>query len=163
LDGEALHDVCAALRPLLAQSTAFIVAHDCETMQLAKRVLFLENGRLAGDGTHDELFARNARYRALWDEQSGQPRIAPSDATREVAIHSPATPAPTSLADQEQRERADGSGAMVPSLERPRAGTADAGYPIEIELANGRRIRVYATADMTALLRIVEALESRRV
>jgi ABC-type multidrug transport system fused ATPase/permease subunit len=48
--------------------TSFIVTHNLETLQLADRVLFLENGRLAGDGTHAALYREHARYRALWEE-----------------------------------------------------------------------------------------------
>jgi ABC-type transport system involved in cytochrome bd biosynthesis fused ATPase/permease subunit len=46
------------------------VTHNLETIQLADRVLFLENGRLAADGTHAALYREHARYRALWEEGS---------------------------------------------------------------------------------------------
>jgi subfamily B ATP-binding cassette protein MsbA len=68
LDGEALQLVRAALRPLMDGCTTFVVTHNPETIQLADRVLFLENGQLAGDGTHEALYRENARYRALWEE-----------------------------------------------------------------------------------------------
>ena len=65
---EALQLVSAALRPLMRGCTTFVVTHTLETLQLAGRVLFLENGRLAGDGTHNTLYRENAAYRALWEE-----------------------------------------------------------------------------------------------
>jgi subfamily B ATP-binding cassette protein MsbA len=68
LDGEALQLVRTALRPLMEGCTTFVVTHNLETIQLADRVLFLENGQLAGDGMHETLYAENARYRALWEE-----------------------------------------------------------------------------------------------
>jgi ABC-type multidrug transport system fused ATPase/permease subunit len=68
LDGEALQLVRAALRPLMDGCTTFVVTHNPDTILLADRVLFLENGELAGDGTHAALYAANARYRALWEE-----------------------------------------------------------------------------------------------
>jgi ABC-type multidrug transport system fused ATPase/permease subunit len=70
LDGEALQLVRAALKPLMEGSTSFIVTHNPETIELANRVLFLENGELAGDGTHEALYRANARYRALWEDES---------------------------------------------------------------------------------------------
>ncbi|MDQ4079581.1 MAG: ABC transporter ATP-binding protein/permease [Gemmatimonadota bacterium] len=70
LDGEALQLIRTALRQLMAGSTALIVTHNTETLQLATRVLFLENGALVGDGTHEALFSANAQYRALWEDQS---------------------------------------------------------------------------------------------
>ncbi len=68
LDGEALQLVRAALRPLMQGCTTFLVTHNPETIELADRVLFVENGRLAGDGTHEALYVQNASYRALWEE-----------------------------------------------------------------------------------------------
>jgi ABC-type multidrug transport system fused ATPase/permease subunit len=69
LDGEALQLVRAALRPLMAGCTTFLVTHNPETIELANRVLFLENGKLTGDGTHAALYEDNASYRALWQEE----------------------------------------------------------------------------------------------
>jgi subfamily B ATP-binding cassette protein MsbA len=68
LDGEALQLVRAALRSLMHGCTSFVVTHNPETIQLADRVLFLENGQLAGDGTHEALYHESPRYRALWEE-----------------------------------------------------------------------------------------------
>jgi ATP-binding cassette, subfamily B, bacterial len=76
LDGEALGHVCRALERLMAGRTTFIVTHNAETIRLASRVLFLEQGRLAGTGTHEALYTGNARYKALWDEKAGGRRAA---------------------------------------------------------------------------------------
>jgi ABC-type multidrug transport system fused ATPase/permease subunit len=70
LDGEALKHIRTALRSLMAGRTTFLVTHNLETLQLASRVLFLEQGRLVADGTHETLYAGVASYKALWDEQS---------------------------------------------------------------------------------------------
>jgi ABC-type multidrug transport system fused ATPase/permease subunit len=70
LDGEALQLIRAALRPLMEGCTSFIVTHNPEVIQLAERVLFLENGQLVGDGTHEALYSESARYRMLWEEGS---------------------------------------------------------------------------------------------
>jgi ABC-type multidrug transport system fused ATPase/permease subunit len=86
LDGEALQLVRAALRPLMRGCTTFLVTHNPETIQLAERVLFLENGELVGDGTHDALYAGNARYRALWEEGE-QARRAPARDPAVAAAH----------------------------------------------------------------------------
>jgi ABC-type multidrug transport system fused ATPase/permease subunit len=81
LDGEALQIIRAAVRPLMAGCTSFIITHNRETVQLAHRVLFLENGELVGDSTHEALYRENVRYRALWEEDSrghrGAERSAP--------------------------------------------------------------------------------------
>jgi ATP-binding cassette subfamily B protein len=61
VDTEAL--VEAALRRVLATTTALIVAHRPSTVALADRVAVLENGRIVGVGTHSELLRDNEHYR----------------------------------------------------------------------------------------------------
>jgi ATP-binding cassette subfamily B protein len=61
VDTEAL--VEAALRRVLATTTALIVAHRPSTVALADRVAVLEAGRIVGVGTHSELLRDNAHYR----------------------------------------------------------------------------------------------------
>ena len=71
VDTEAL--VEAALRRVLASTTALIVAHRPSTVMLADRVALLENGRVTAVGTHSELLASSEHYRfvisSLEDEQ----------------------------------------------------------------------------------------------
>ncbi|CAM5684998.1 ABC transporter ATP-binding protein OS=Streptomyces alboniger OX=132473 GN=CP975_24975 PE=4 SV=1 [Streptomyces alboniger] len=52
----------AALRRVLADTTALIVAHRPSTVQLADRVALLSGGRVAAVGTHQELLRDNAEY-----------------------------------------------------------------------------------------------------
>jgi ATP-binding cassette subfamily B protein len=61
VDTEAL--VEAALRRVLASTTALVVAHRPSTVQLADRVALLENGRITAVGTHSQLLATNDHYR----------------------------------------------------------------------------------------------------
>lgn len=55
----------AALRRVLATTTALVVAHRPSTVLLADRVALLSGGRIAAVGTHDELLHGSAEYRAL--------------------------------------------------------------------------------------------------
>ncbi|MFH8804853.1 ABC transporter ATP-binding protein [Streptomyces sp. NPDC017936] len=55
----------AALREVLADTTALIVAHRPSTVLLADRVALLSNGRIAAVGTHQELLRDNAEYAHL--------------------------------------------------------------------------------------------------
>ena len=61
VDTEAM--VEDALRTVLAETTALIVAHRPSTVQLADRVALLENGRITAVGKHSELLATNEHYR----------------------------------------------------------------------------------------------------
>ncbi|MFC8272416.1 ABC transporter ATP-binding protein [Streptomyces sp. NPDC057271] len=46
--------------------TTLIVAHRLTTAARADRVILMAHGRVAEDGTHDELLARGGRYAELW-------------------------------------------------------------------------------------------------
>ncbi|MBK4348317.1 ABC transporter ATP-binding protein [Lacisediminihabitans changchengi] len=76
VDTEAL--VEAALRRVLASTTALIVAHRPSTVNLADRVALLEGGRVTAVGTHSELIATNDHYRfvisSLEDEEKREQR-----------------------------------------------------------------------------------------
>jgi ATP-binding cassette subfamily B protein len=61
VDTEAL--VEEALRHVLADTTALIVAHRPSTVALADRVALLERGRITAVGTHSELLKTSAHYR----------------------------------------------------------------------------------------------------
>ncbi|MFF4018405.1 ABC transporter ATP-binding protein [Streptomyces sp. NPDC001843] len=55
----------AALRRVLADTTALIVAHRPSTVLLADRVALLSGGRITAVGTHQELLRSNAEYAHL--------------------------------------------------------------------------------------------------
>lgn len=71
-----LDDATSAIDPLVEQrildglraeldTTTVVVAHRVATIRLADRVLFVDDGRIVGQGTHDELLASSPAYRAL--------------------------------------------------------------------------------------------------
>jgi ABC-type multidrug transport system fused ATPase/permease subunit len=57
-------DILNALRREL-DTTLIVVAYRLSTIRLADRVIFLENGRVAGTGGHDELLATQPGYSAI--------------------------------------------------------------------------------------------------
>ncbi|MGZ6910009.1 MAG: ABC transporter ATP-binding protein [Acidimicrobiia bacterium] len=59
---EAIHDT---LRELMAGRTTILIAHRRSTLRLAQRIALIEDGHVADLGTHEELLARNERYRML--------------------------------------------------------------------------------------------------
>ncbi|MFJ6573690.1 ABC transporter ATP-binding protein [Streptomyces sp. NPDC091292] len=62
----------AALREVLAETTALVVAHRPSTVLLADRVALLSEGRVTAVGTHQELLRTSAEYRHLMAGDEGQ-------------------------------------------------------------------------------------------
>ncbi|MFF7755071.1 ABC transporter ATP-binding protein [Streptomyces sp. NPDC007971] len=62
----------AALRRVLADTTALIVAHRPSTVLLADRVALLSDGRISAVGTHQELLRTNAEYAHLMSGDPGE-------------------------------------------------------------------------------------------
>ena len=95
VDTEAL--VEEALRHVLADTTAMIVAHRPSTVALADRVALLERGRITAVGTHSELLRTSAHYRhvisSLEAEEAARtgaiPIIRDEDGENEAADVSP--------------------------------------------------------------------------
>jgi len=65
LDIPSERAVQRALRTVLADRTALIIAHRLSTVEIADRVLVLEGGRVIEDGTPAELLASESRYADL--------------------------------------------------------------------------------------------------
>ncbi len=59
------HEIRAALREVMRDRTTVIIAHRAATIALADRVVLLDQGRVAAQGTHEELLASSERYREV--------------------------------------------------------------------------------------------------
>jgi ABC-type multidrug transport system fused ATPase/permease subunit len=65
LDAESEALVRGALTNLMRGRTTLVITHDLLTIRHADRILVLKDGRLVGQGTHDELMAQRGEYRTL--------------------------------------------------------------------------------------------------
>ncbi|MFC0335065.1 ABC transporter ATP-binding protein [Paenibacillus sepulcri] len=65
-----------ALRPATTEATVIIVAQRVSTVMDADRIIVLEDGKVAGIGTHRELLQSNAIYREIVTSQLSEEEIA---------------------------------------------------------------------------------------
>src|SRR5690242_14587375 len=57
-------------------TTTILISHRFSTVRHADRICVLERGRVVELGTHDELMARNGRYRTMFDLQAQRFNVA---------------------------------------------------------------------------------------
>lgn len=69
LDTESEALVQSALQNLMTGRTVFVIAHRLSTVRRADRILVVESGMIADEGTHERLIARTGTYRRLYEMQ----------------------------------------------------------------------------------------------
>ena len=69
VDTETEHLIQQALQVLMENRTTFIIAQRLLTLKHADMIFVLDEGRIAEQGTHDELLARKGLYREIYDLQ----------------------------------------------------------------------------------------------
>ena len=58
-----------AMNRLMRGRTSFVIAHRLSTIRDADMILYMENGDILEQGTHEELLARSGKYAALYMSQ----------------------------------------------------------------------------------------------
>ena len=82
VDPSKEHEIRDALTEVMAGRTTIVIAHRPATIALADRVVLIDEGRVAAEGTHQSLLGSSARYR----------QVLASAARREAETVPPAAP-----------------------------------------------------------------------
>lgn len=70
LDPIAEYNMYCNMMEAAKGKTVFFISHRMSSARMADRILFLENGRIVEQGTHDELIKRNGRYAEMFHLQA---------------------------------------------------------------------------------------------
>jgi ATP-binding cassette subfamily B protein len=77
VDPEKEQEIRAAMAEVMRGRTTLVIAHRPATVALADRVLLLDRGQIAAEGSHAELLRTNPRYRQILAAQ-GRTRRSPA-------------------------------------------------------------------------------------
>ncbi len=70
LDPESEQLIQKAMEELMKGKTVIAIAHRLSTIRHMDRVIVLDQGSIADEGTHDALIARDTIYRDFWERQT---------------------------------------------------------------------------------------------
>ncbi len=71
LDSEAEAEIQEALETLMVGKTVIAIAHRLSTLRRMDRIVVLDDGHIAEQGTHEQLLAMDGLYAGFWRRQSG--------------------------------------------------------------------------------------------
>jgi ATP-binding cassette, subfamily B, bacterial len=74
LDARSEHEVFERFAELTQGKMALLISHRFSTVRMADRILVLEDGSIAEEGSHDQLIARGGRYSEMFEMQASSYR-----------------------------------------------------------------------------------------
>ena len=72
LDSTSEQAILQAMREVARNHTSVVIAHRLSTITDADNIIVLKHGRLAEQGSHNELLAANGEYARMWQLQQKQ-------------------------------------------------------------------------------------------
>ena len=69
LDNETQYEIQKAIQNMQGEYTILIIAHRLSTIINSDRILFLNEGKVEAEGTHEELLKTNENYKHLYESE----------------------------------------------------------------------------------------------
>ena len=153
IDAATEEQIHATLREVMRDRTTILIAHRRSTLRLADRVVLVDGGRVAAEGTHEDLLVESALYRELL----AGPGEIDGDGTDSIEVL-PAGDGTTPHLWDRTTVTADGRDGAQTFLQAPagsagaRPGTAGGGGMGGVGLGGGGGMPLSATPDLLAKL-----------
>lgn len=72
LDSTSESEIYKNIVQLGKDKITIFISHRMYSSKLAKRIIYIENGKIVSDGTHEELIQQNIGYKELFNEQANK-------------------------------------------------------------------------------------------
>jgi len=110
-------EIHATLRSVMAGRTTLIIAHRRSTLNLADRIVVIDDGKVADSGTQEELSARSALYRMLMTGDADDEDDVDTLTSRASRLPISNNPKSDSTISYQPRAAASGAGHLTGMLE----------------------------------------------
>lgn len=74
VDARTEKQIVANLYAALKQKTVLIISQKVNTVMMADRIIMMDQGRIVGEGSHEDLLESNDTYREIYETQSAEIR-----------------------------------------------------------------------------------------
>jgi ATP-binding cassette subfamily B protein len=74
LDARSEYEVFERFAELTEDKTALLISHRFSTVRMANRIVVLEGGAVAEQGSHEKLLSQGGRYAAMFELQASSYR-----------------------------------------------------------------------------------------
>jgi len=74
LDADSEYEIFSDLGRITDRRTCIFISHRLSNVRDADRIIVLEHGRIAEEGSHDELMATGGRYSSMFNRQKSMYR-----------------------------------------------------------------------------------------
>ena len=69
LDNETQANIQKAINNISNEYTMIIIAHRLSTIKDCNKIIVIDDGKVVGEGTHNDLYENNEIYRTLYENE----------------------------------------------------------------------------------------------